>query len=221
MEIPPWSHAISSLMYAAEMGGFLVGVWRWRSLGRGQKVITLWFGAAIGFDLLALALAPRLLNTQPISNTLYPISVVLALEALASYQVTRVFAIRFRLVAAAYVVTWAVLHLTVERLTDYSTFAAPLSGIVVLACAALVLFQRVARGRSDVLTDPAFLIAAGLCGCAVADVFRTLVAGLLLHDHPYYALAYYSACNLILTLAELIIIRALLVPAGHATRTVG
>jgi hypothetical protein len=218
METPAWARAIEYVGFAVELAGFLLGTWRWRQLGRGQKAMTLWFGAAIALDILDVTLAPVLLTSQPLSSASNLISPVLALEGLAAFQSSAPIARRFRLVATAYALTWLILHLTVEPLADYSTYSAPLAGFVILASAAFVLFERAARGRTDALVDPAFLVAAGLCGGAVADVFRTLVAGLMVRDHPLYTLIYYSACNIIVALAELIIIRALLIQPRRATR---
>jgi len=215
MKMPIWGRLPIWATCGVELGGFIVGASRWSRLGRGPRAITLWFGASAIVDVIDLGLSRIIRNVQPIQSALLPISMVLAVEALASYQVTRANALRFRAVGFCYLLAWAVLHLSVETFDAYSAYSTPLYSIVMLGGAGAVIVQRVLRGRGDFLVDPAFLIAAGLCGVGIATVFKTLVGALWFRDDPIALLAFYSVCNVLTVMAEVLIIRALILTGNR------
>ncbi len=212
-----WSLVIEYGMSALELTGFIVGSVRWRLSRRGQRAITLWFGCAALLDAASFAAARVAHNSQTIAHVWILMAVIFALEALASYQLTRRRATLIRALMLGYAVTWVTLLLTVEPVTSYSTYLNPLHSLVILVPAIATLRQRAWFGRVDTLVDPGFLIAAGLSGYGVASSLQTLMVQLLIRDMLGYVERYYAMCNLLASLAEVILIRALFLPSADST----
>jgi len=201
---------------AAALAGLGIGIARWPALERGQRAATVFLGTSALCDLAAYAAAYFRHNTQSVARVWFLLSVVLGLEILAAYQRNRRQAALFRLIAGGYVLTWLILGVTVDPIDNYSTFTGPLQGIVILAAAATTLFQRVALGRRDFLSDPGFMIAVALCAVAVPAAFQTVVAQLWLNDHRDMGNSYYVMNNMVDALAALLIIGALRIPDVRA-----
>ena len=221
MKAPVWNRVTAYSMSAVELAGFVIGVARWRHLGRGQRLVTLWFGAATLFDILEFVASHYVHNAQVVGNFWFPVSVALALETLAAFQPDRRARKLYRGLTAAFVVTWLILLVAAGTLTGYSTYAGPSHALLILAVAAIVLLRRSALGRGDVMRDPAFLVAAGLSGYAVAIVFESLIAQLWQYDHQIYAVMYFSVAHVVTAAAECLMIRALFLPASPSGRTSG
>ncbi len=149
---------------AAAFGGFAVGLWRWRQLGRGQKLVTAWLGVSILSDLASYVAAGVWQNTQPVLQLWLVASVILGLETLAAFQHNRRMVVLFRCMGAAYFVAWLVLAWVVESVARYSTFAAPLQGVVLLGAAVATILRRASLGRRDLAGDAGFLVAIAIRG---------------------------------------------------------
>lgn len=210
MTLPGWEWVAAYVGSAVEVSGFAIGAAFWRRLARGQRVITLWFAAASISDIVVIVLARRHQSTQPATRVWFAVSVILALEALAAYQRSARGVHTFRVLAGAYIVASVILLVTIEPLAAITTYAEPLHALVILATAVVTLLRRASFGRGELLLDPGFLIAAGLTGYAVTAVFETLVAQLWVHDYPQYVNAYFAACDVLIALAEVVIIKALI-----------
>ncbi len=197
--------------------GVAIGAARWRQLGRGQRFIALWLGASALVDLTTYLAAPILRDTQQIGRVWFLVSVMLAMEALASYQHSQTRAMIFRAAWAGYAALWVAFALTIEPIMRLSTFSAPLQGIVLLGASVATLFRRVSIGRRDFLADAGFLIAVALAAVAVPAAFQTVVAQLWLNDHLKMAYTYYSTNNVVSALAAGVMIIAIRVaPADRS-----
>lgn len=214
MTAPLWYRSLSYLGDAVEITGALIGLARWKFVGRAERMIALWFSAAVLSDLLEALLKGPLQNVQPIAAGWVLASALLALEALARTQTTSARALPFRLAAAGYAVAWLVLHATIDPWLSYSAYAAPLHAVVVLAAAGLVVFRRMAIGRTDPLVDPTFVLAAGLCGYAVSDVFRVLGSYVFYQINVDYINVVLAVCTVGTILAEFFLMRVFLLPQG-------
>jgi hypothetical protein len=209
-----WLAAYGAL--TVELGGFGVGIARWRWLARGQRVIAAWLGAGAMFDIAAIVAARRWHNLQPVARLWFVACVVLAVEALATYQHSRQRVAVLRWVMAGYVLAWLILVATIEPINQYSTYSAPLHALVVLGAAAMTVYRRVSLGRHDLLSDPGFLIGVGLSAYAVPEAFQTLVAQLWINDAPRRSVLYYAMSNGVSALASLVLISALFIRVAPA-----
>jgi hypothetical protein len=219
MAVPSWDVLISYGGSAVELVGAAIGLARWRRIAGGQRMITIWFGAATLSDIAAFVTARWFHNNQPSGRIWFALSVVFALEALAAFQVGKNRVMAFRVAIVAYLAAWALLAAFVEPLPTFSTYTEPLHALVILTAAVLTLLRRASLGRGDLFDDPGFLIAAGLAGYAVATVLETLVGQLWLHDAPQYVNAYYAASNIVTALGEIVIIKGLFLPPYSSHRS--
>jgi hypothetical protein len=67
--------------------------------------------------------------------------------------------------------------------------------------------------------DPGVLIAAGLAGYAIADVFEMIVAPLWVREFPQGVITYNTMSNVLTALAEFVIIRALFLRPNSSYRS--
>ncbi len=204
-----WLAAYGSIL--VELGGAGVGFRFWRRLPQGPRRIVLWLAASGVADISALIAGRRWHNAQPVARVWFLVCVVLALGALASVQHSAPRAAALRVLAGVYALTWLVLVATVEPIQLYSSYSAPLHGVVLLLAASATVFRRISLGRRDLLVDPGFLIGIGLIAYAVPASLQTLVAQLSVNSAPQLGVVFYAMSSVVSVLAELIFIRAIMV----------
>lgn len=219
MALPSWNAVVAYGSSAVELAGAVVGLRRWRRIAGGQRAITLWFTAAAMTDVGVIIAARQHHNTQSLIRIWFALSVILALDALSRYQFDQGRVAVFRLAIGMYLAAWLVLLTTIEPLAAFASYSAPLHTVVILSAAVLTLLRRASIGRGELMMDSGFLIAAGLAGYAVADVFEMVVAPLWATDFPQGVMIYNTVSNLVTALAELVIIKALFLPPSPSRRT--
>lgn len=136
----------------------LMGAFRYRQLGTGLRWA--WYWAWVG--LLTKAIQETFgttIGTQVITHFYYPISVVFATQALAPYQPRRRGADAVRLSAIGYIIAWAILTATVEQLTSYSRWTAPLRAVLLAVIAARTIGDRLRVRFVERLRDEGVLVA--------------------------------------------------------------
>lgn len=147
----------------------LLGALRYRQLGPGLRWA--WYWAWVG--LLTKALQEMLessVGTHAITHFYYPVSVIFATQALATYQPYRRGADAVKLSGAGYAIAWVVLTATVEHLTSFSRWTAPLRAVLIAVIAARTIGGRlrirfVGRLRDQgVLVSLTFVTLYGISG---------------------------------------------------------
>ena len=198
----------------ADLGATGIGVWWWRRLGRGQRLIVAWLAASGLADVGALLAGRLWQNSQPVVRVWLLFSVTLAVEALAAFQHSRQRTAILRIVAGCFVVAWLILLVTVEPITRYSAFSVPLHGVIILLAASVTVLRRISLGRRDLLVDPGFLIGIGLISYAVPAALQTLVAQLSLNAGPQHAMLFYALASVASILAVVMFVRAITTSAN-------
>ena len=119
-----------------------------------------------------------------------------------------------RFAAIVYVAVWLFLLVTAaDRPMAYSRFVSPLHSLLLLSAGLFVLFQEAALSRRDLLQQPGFLLAVGLIGYAVPSAFQSSIAQIALPDHVQTGALLYGIRGLLVSIAMLIMIRALFLPS--------
>jgi hypothetical protein len=188
--LPWWYGAAVKVAFAVEIAGGAIGLYRWPRLSRAQRLMTLWLVASALVDLLIETTSARTRNAQPLAHVWYAASVIFGVGAMAALQSDRRLVRIHQGIVVAFLAIWGGLAATVEPITEYSKYSAPLHAVVILGAALAALFRRVVTARDDLLLDSGFLLSVGLIAYAVPSAFQTLVAQLWLREHPANTMAY-------------------------------
>jgi hypothetical protein len=207
------------LMLAVELIGLTVGIIRWSILGVAERFAVVWLGAGGLFDLMARLAAHFIHNSQITAKFWYPISVVLALSMTAALSRANRWSQAMRFATIVYAAVWFILLVTAaDRPMAYSRFVSPLHSLLLLSAGLFVLFQEVALSRQDLLRQPGFLLAVGLIGYAVPSAFQSSIAQIALPDHIQTGVTLYGVRGVLVSIAMLIMIRALLLTHRNEAR---
>lgn len=198
--------------------GLGVGVARWRHLDLGLKLATAYLGATALTDLVVYYVSAHSTRVQSVVRIWFLVSVLLVCATLATFQHDGRRAIWLRVAAIVYGIAWLILSFTVEAFDAYSTYAGPLSGVVILGAALMTIFRRVALARRDLAADPGFLVAVAFAAIGLPTAFQTVVVQLWLNNLIGRGIAYYAMNNAINAFAALILINALRIP-GRASES--
>lgn len=216
MNIAAFDHAGVTAAFFAEATGATIGIARWRHLDRGRKWITAWMTAAILADAGNLVAARLLHNNQFVARIWFLASVTCACESLVAYQRDRRRSAWLRSMWIGYVVAWIAMAVTIEPLTSLQHYLAPLQSSILLATGAATMVRRFAISRHPLLCDAPFLISAALVGYAAPELFISAVLRTWVTSRPELVVIYYSLFDWVATLAELLMLRALLLDAPSA-----
>lgn len=150
---------VDGLLIAVHILLSLFGFVRWRRLDAGCRYTWAW--AFLG---LFARLLPKGFDDPTVrlvvAHFYYPISVVLATLALATYQVTRRAADAVRFAGLGYVVAWAIITPLFEELHQFSRWTAPLRALLITVIAARTIRRPRGRNAGRLSEDRGVLIAA-------------------------------------------------------------
>jgi hypothetical protein len=179
------------VMLAVEIGGSVLVIRLWPALTRTGRLAGGWFLAATVFGLLGQFGRFVLQNSQISTFFWFPVSALLAINALASIHPPGRSRSGLRLLSWVMVLGFATLALTVEQPGDYSKITSPAHAILLAAAAAYTLITRVEASRTDLLKDPSFVIAAFWLIYAVPTVFLSVAARMWVYTTHYNQVLYY------------------------------
>jgi hypothetical protein len=182
--------SIWGMMFVELLGSALVLSW-WSRLGRTGRLAGGWLLAATLFGILGLIGQYAIENAILASFFWFPVSSILAFNALASIHSPGRSRTVLRALSWMMVLSWVVLSLTIETPGDYSRIASPMHAIILAAAAAYTLITRVEASRTELLQDSSFVIAAFWVIYAVPTVFLSVAARLWVYTEHYYQVLYY------------------------------
>lgn len=152
----------------------------------------------------------------------YPVSSILAFNALAAMHSPGRSRTGLRVLAWALVLAWAALGILVEAPGEYSRVTSPMHAVLLAAAGAYTLITRVETSRTDLLRDPSFVIAAFWVLYAVPTVFLSVAARYWMQNNDTAALLrFYAFRNTIVILSYPILVYgiSLLVASQQNLRT--
>ncbi|MEP6591844.1 MAG: hypothetical protein ABJC19_11730 [Gemmatimonadota bacterium] len=144
-----------------ELVMFGYGLARWEQLDRSRRLLTAWAGGWVMATGVMLLLSRRAGYSHMAMQLFLPLSVLLAMGALAALQRTRRNRDVFRIVGALYAVVWAVVTFTLEDLGDFSIITGPIHHLLITGAAAFTLQGAVRHAQGELLDDPAAVVSIG------------------------------------------------------------
>lgn len=185
-------------MLAVELvGSYLVLRW-WGDLRRTGRLAGGWLLAATLYGVLGKIGQYAIGNSIIVTFFWFPVSAILAFNALASMHSPGRSRNTLRTLSWVMVLAWATFALTVETPGEYSRITSPMHAILLAAAASYTLITRVETSRTDLLRDPAFVIAAFWVVYAVPTVFLSVAARLWVYTEDFnQVLQYYTFRNTI------------------------
>ncbi len=162
-------------------------------------------------EALQVALAAAHVHNLWVGYVFEPVAMVLALWALALWQVRPLARLTVRLVIPPALLVFGVLTFAFDNTSTFSRAAQPMLALVGLGAAAYTLVARSAAGSGDLLRKGWFWICGGMT--LYFGTFATVgpVSGLLLRDPLLFRRAYELAMGLMLV-AFLVIARGIALP---------
>jgi hypothetical protein len=180
---------------------FFVVTW-WSRLNRSARLAGGWLLAATAFGIGGTIARYAFRNALAVSFYWYPVSALLAFNALAYMHTAGRSRRALQLLSVAVIVAWAVLALFVEERGNYSRFTSPMHAVLLAAAGAYTLITRVETSRTDLLRDPAFVVAAFWVIYAIPTVFLSVAARYWMEQRDTQTLLnYYSFRNTIVILS--------------------
>lgn len=179
----------------------------WKLLDRRGRLSGGWLLAATMFGIGGIVGKYAIRNALVVTFYWYPISALLAFNALAYMHARGRSRRALHMLSLAVVIAWAVLAITVEERGDFSRLTSPMHAVLLAAAAAYTLITRVETSRVDLLRDPAFVVAAFWVMYAVPTVFLSVAARFWMAAQDTQTLLnYYSFRNTIVTLSYAIML---------------
>ena len=171
---------------------------------------SLWNTAA---DVADYVLASRHVPNLFLDHVSVPLSVAIALWALAFWQSAELWRLTFRITIVPLLAAWALLTLAVENTSSFSTAAEPMVKLVTLAAAAFTLVARSAAARGDHLRHDWFWVSAGLALYYGAGATLGPASALLAHGDLRLYLRVYHTWTLVGIGGNLLLAKGLACPA--------
>lgn len=148
----------------------------WSKLNRSGRLAGGWLLAATAFGVLGKVARYAIQNSLIVTFFWFPVSAILAFNALASMHGPGRSRTGLRLLSWLLVGAWALLAVTIETPGEYSRATSPLHAIMLAAAAAYTLITRVEASRTDLVRDPVFVVAAFWVIYCVPTVFLSVAA---------------------------------------------
>ena len=157
------------------LGSMLVLRW-WKLLPRSGRLAGGWLLAATLFGWGGHFGKVFLRNSLIVTYFWFPVSAILAFNALASMHGPGRSRVGLRILSWLVVIAWAVLGILVETPGDYSRLTSPMHAVLLAAAGAYTLITRVEASRTDLLRDSSFVISAFWVIYAIPTVFLSVAA---------------------------------------------
>jgi hypothetical protein len=195
----------------------------WRQLNRSGRLTGGWILAATVFAIGGQIGKYTIRNSLVVTFYWYPISALLAFNALAFMHAPGRSRKSLHVLSIAVVIAWAILALTIEQRGDFSRLTSPMHAVLLAAAGAYTMITRVETSRVDLLRDPAFVVAAFWVIYAIPTVFLSVAARYwMVQRDAQTLLNFYSFRNSVVVLSYAILVYGLWLFAkaprrGHAT----
>jgi hypothetical protein len=202
--------AVLLLAVLSELLPAIAWVPRWTNLSRSLRLAAAHNALGIIAGPVGVALALRHMNNLWLGHALLPFYATFALLALAAWQRTPAEARALRLLAAVFVIFWAVATLRLENLHRFSNYARPLYDVLTCVGAAYTLLRQSMVADRPLTEESWFWVCAAWMLVGSSEVVLEPVANLLLAAgsplvyvlHPTKAV-FGIAANVLLTIGFL------------------
>jgi hypothetical protein len=189
----------------------LAGLRYGRAIPPARRWIIAWAATLLAVDVIAMWTASRGLNNLWTGYVFTPVEVVLALLGLATWH-TGAWRTAIRAAVPAFLLTAAILVLTVENTDQFSTISDPLKSILILTACIVTILVRIRTAEGSLLHADWFWSSVGLAlryGCAIGI---GPLSSLLVDQSPETVAAVWKIESVVDLIASFVIAGGILCP---------
>lgn len=171
-------HAITVLYVL----GIAAGIARWRTLGKGMRVVVLYLGVALVSTVVTYLMGQRNINNLWVLHIYTLMSCLILLYVFALWETSKLVRRGISASAVIFAGAWGISKLLLEDFGSFDNFTMPLATLLLVGAAVRTLYGMVGSTRHSVVRDARFWVSVAVIIECCTTVLSFSAGNLLLGD---------------------------------------